>query len=196
MILAGGQSSRMGQDKAQILIQGVPLLRRTYEVALQCSSQVLVVTPRVEAYRPLLPENCELIRERFELDKSASHGPLVGFSQGLPHVRSPWVLLLACDLPYLQVDILQRWMAQIDDGETFSAWLPQTENGWEPLCGFYRTNCLQSLLAFIQRGGRSFQRWLAEESVQAIAYSPNPDEQQQERQMLFNCNTPDDLATL
>ncbi|MBF2026924.1 MAG: molybdenum cofactor guanylyltransferase [Oscillatoriales cyanobacterium C42_A2020_001] len=196
IVLAGGQSSRMGQDKAHILIQGIPLLRRTCEVALQCSSQVFVVTSRVEGYRSLLPDRCQLIQERFVSNESSPHGPLVGFSQGLLLVQTVWVLLLACDLPYLQADILQRWMAQIDDKEEVSAWLPQTEHGWEPLCGFYQTACLQSLLLFIQQGGRSFQSWLAGEVVRAIAFSSDPVQQQQERRMLFNCNTPEDLATL
>ncbi len=44
IVLAGGQSSRMGHDKALIEISGVPLLRRVCEAALQCTNQVYVVT--------------------------------------------------------------------------------------------------------------------------------------------------------
>ncbi|MBD0362845.1 MAG: NTP transferase domain-containing protein, partial [Coleofasciculus sp. C3-bin4] len=44
IVLAGGQSSRMGRDKALITLQGVPLLRQVCEVALNCASPVYVVT--------------------------------------------------------------------------------------------------------------------------------------------------------
>ncbi len=200
MILAGGQSSRMGQDKAQILVHGVPLLRRICEVALQCSSSVFVVTSRPETYRAILPDGCELLQEQPLPHESLPHGPLVGFSQGLAYVQTEWVLLLACDLPCLQVDILQRWIDQLDhqlnQHDELTALLPWTQYGWEPLCGFYRTSCLIRLRSFIQQGGRSFQRWLAQESVYAIAFSDDPVQQQQERRMLFNCNTLEDLASL
>lgn len=196
IILAGGQSSRMGQDKAQIRIQGVPLLQRTCEVALQCSSPVFVVTSRPEVYRSIMPDGCELIQEHFLSNDSLPQGPLVGFSQALPLVQTEWVLLLACDLPYLHPAIIQRWMTQLDGGTELTALLPFTEHGWEPLCGFYRVSCLNTLRSFIQQGGRSFQRWLSQEMVQEIAFSLDSNQQQQERRMLFNCNTPEDLAAL
>lgn len=197
IVLAGGQSSRMGQDKALIPVQGVPLLRRTCEVALDCTSQVYVVTPRPAIYQPLLPPQCHLVLEQPLLHETQTQGPLVGFAQGLAVVSSEWVLLLACDLPYLQADLLQRWLQQLDTLESaIAALLPHQAKGWEPLCGFYRTNSLPRLNTFIQQGGRSFQHWLAQEAVQEITFSPDASIRSLEQQMLFNCNTPTDLEEL
>lgn len=196
MVLAGGNSRRMGQDKALLPVDGVPLLQRTCRVGLQCASMVLIVTPRVTQYRAIAPVACEFVEEKPLTDEPLPQGPLLGFAQGLAHIQTPWVLLLACDLPYLQVSILQQWQHQIPDDQSAIALLPQRDHHWEPLCGFYHQRCLATLLPFIQQGGRSFQKWLTQIPVQAIALSASPAAAQQETHMLFNCNTPDDLRLL
>ncbi len=117
------------------------------------------------------------------------HGPLVGFAQGLAHVQTDWVLLLACDLPRLRLEVLQEWAAGLNQVEEKAiALLTHHEEGWDPLCGFYRRSCLPALTQYINQGGRSFQQWLTQHSVQVL---PLP-----EAQMLFNCNTPAEYAAL
>lgn len=188
IVLAGGKSSRMGRDKALIKIEGVPLLRRVCDVALQCASPVYVVTPWQERYQDVVPDSCQFIREAFANPESP-HGPLRGFAQGLAQIRTEWVLLLACDLPRLEATILQEWIAQLDAvTEPAIAYLPPHPKGWNPLCGFYRRSCLPSLQEFIAQGGDSFQNWLSEETVQELSL--------RDRSVLFNCNTPKDLEAL
>lgn len=186
IVLAGGRSSRMGQDKALLTINGVPLLRLVCGIANELCDPVYVVTPWPEGYQGLLPASCQFIQE---VPSPLPHGPLVGFAQGLAQVQTDWVLLLACDLPRLRVEVLQNWAAGLDSvGEEAIALLTHHEEGWDPLCGFYRRSCLPALMEFINQGGRSFQHWLAQHPVQLL---PLPD-----AQMLFNCNTPADLAAL
>lgn len=200
IILAGGRSSRMGQDKALILIGGVPLLQRTCEVALQCTASVSVITFCPNKYREIVPSQCDLLQEQSlphePFSNSRPHGALVGFAQALATAKTSWVLLLACDLPYLQASILQRWMRQIPEENRAIALLPRTEKGWEPLCGFYHVRGLTTLIPFINQGGRSFQRWLTQIPVQAITASSTSEDARQDAQMLFNCNTPEDLSLL
>lgn len=190
IVLAGGLSARMGQDKALIEIEGVPLLQRTCQVAQQCGATVYVVTPWIDRYQPILDPSIHLIFEIREQAEPLPHGPIVGFAQGLAHIQTEWVLLLACDLPRLEAAVLQNWLPLLAQTapETI-ALLPQNPQGWwEPLCGFYRRTCLPELEAYLQQGGRSFQSWLAAASVQEL---PLP-----EPEMLLNCNTPADLASL
>jgi len=189
IVLAGGQSSRMGQDKALIPVQGVPLLQHICEVAQACCSDVYVVTSRLAQYQSILPPGCQGLLEQPLGNETFPSGPLVGFAQGLAEVTTPWVLLLACDLPYLQVAVLQEWVTQLpSDPERAIAHLPRHPKGWEPLCGFYHRRCLGSLETFITAGGRSFQNWLADQVVKPLPLT--------DQQMLFNCNTPADLAVL
>jgi molybdopterin-guanine dinucleotide biosynthesis protein A len=188
----------MGRDKALIPLQGVPLLQQVCEVALNCTSEVYVVTFWPDRYRDILPNGCRLIQEVSLPGETESHGPLVGFAQGLAQVETDWVLLLACDLPQLQVKVLQDWAAGLEktgnDAIAQSAptkeiaRLPRQAKGWEPLCGFYRRQCLPMLTEFIQSGGRSFQRWLAEHPVQELPVT--------DTQLFFNCNTPADLERI
>lgn len=195
IVLAGGQSSRMGQDKALLQIEGVPLLTRVCRVALHCADPVYVVArsvggdraPQNHPYAALLPPSCTLVLETGE--DAPPSGPLVGFAEGLSYVQTEWVLLLACDLPRLQGEVLQGWQQQLAQvAESAIALLPRHAKGWEPLCGFYRRNCLPSLTAFIQAGGRSFQSWLAQHYVQVLEV--------EDFTLLMNCNTPEDWQEL
>lgn len=189
IILAGGKSSRMGRDKAAIAIHGIPLLQKTCLLASQCASQVYVITPWIEKYQAIVPDHCQMIRESVLAGETEPHGPLIGFAQALTYVQTEWVLLLACDLPNLTAAEIQKWS---NDRETTPqnaiALLPKSPQGWEPLCGFYRSSCLPLLKEYSDRGGRSFQKWLQQHIVRELPVS--------DRQLLFNCNTPDDLAQL
>jgi molybdenum cofactor guanylyltransferase len=182
IILAGGKSSRMGEDKALIPIQGVPMLQRVYQAAASVADGVYVVTSWPERYQHLLPNSCNFIQEM----PFSQEGPLVGFAQALGQIQADWVLLLACDLPRLRVEVLQEWVAGLDEVDYEAlACLAQHSKGWEPLCGFYRRRCLPELIEYINQGGRSFQSWLKQQRVEVLALS--------EPQMLFNCNTKQDL---
>ncbi len=180
----------MGRDKALIPIQGLPLLQLICRIAESCADTVYVVTPWQERYKHLLPSTVQFIKEVPLSGETGSeqqpHGPIIGFAQALTSIQTDWVLLLACDLPNLRLEILQEWAATLDsvEDEAIAALVPQAK-GWEPLCGFYRRRCLPSLMEYINQGGRSFQEWLKRHPVQAL---PLPDPE-----MLFNCNTQDDL---
>ena len=191
IVLAGGQSSRMGQDKALIAVHGIPLLQQVCQVAQQCTDHVYVVTPWTDRYQNLLDPSIQLIQEHtLPKDHDLPHGPLVGFAQALPYIETEWVLLLACDLPQLQVEVIQQWETLLaTTADTTIARLPQNPQGfWETLCGFYRRRCLPDLEAFIAAGGRSFQRWLLHQSVEALPVA--------DMEMLLNCNTPADLSKI
>ncbi|HEY9881305.1 MAG TPA: molybdenum cofactor guanylyltransferase [Leptolyngbyaceae cyanobacterium] len=190
LILAGGQSSRMGQDKALLQVAGQPLLQRICDVALSCTPLVKVVTPWPNRYQNVLPPNVSFVLEEFlPQEVPQSHGPLVGLTQGLSQIDTPWALALACDLPNLEAKVLRTWVQHLDSlPTTTSAYLPKTGTRWEPLCGFYRRSCLPKLQDFIRVGGRSFQRWLDSQSVEIAVGAP--------QEMLLNLNTPEDVMAL
>lgn len=189
IILAGGQSSRMGQDKALIMIDGIPLLEKICQIARECTSEVYVITFWPERYSSIIPTQCHLIREVLLTGENQPHGPLVGFAQALTQVKREWVLLLACDLPCLTASVLQKWLITLNIvSEDIQAVLPRRHGRWEPVCGFYRRDCLSSLNQFIQQGGRAFQVWLQTISIQELVLD-NP-------RILFNCNSPEDLQEI
>ena len=194
MILAGGRSSRMGQDKALISLGGERLIQRTCGVALACAEEVYVVTPWPERYRPLVPEAVQFILEAADSTDAPAggRGPLLAVSYGVGALpRCPdWLLVLACDMPNLRVPVLQAWQADLAAlPPNINAYLPQRQGRWEPLCGFYRAAALLTIGSGLAAGlkGPSFQRWLGQTEVASMPRVPE--------EMLANLNNPEDLAT-
>ncbi len=193
--LCGGKSSRMGRDKALLEINGKTLLSRTCQTALQIVDDVYVVARSQEQYQQAIAGFNE---HTFLVVDQKAEGALIGFWQGLKAISTQsvpdWILLLACDLPNIQTEILQTWASQLANlPERAIAYLPSylgdnLQKKWEPLCGFYRWQAQDLLTEFIDNGGRSFQKWLDHQEVVEILDVPLV--------MLFNCNTPDDFEFL
>jgi len=108
LILAGGQSSRMGRDKALLSFQGLSFLENTCLIAQDCAVQVSVITPWPEPYELIIPQCCRIIKEPLP-----TRGPLLAFALGLTFVSTDWVLLLPCDLPLLTPPTLFRIFADL-----------------------------------------------------------------------------------
>jgi molybdopterin-guanine dinucleotide biosynthesis protein A len=204
IVLAGGQSSRMGQDKALLPMRGVPMLQHVCAIAQQCCSSVIVVTSWPDRYRAIAP-GCEFITETWLPGATESPGPMVAFAQALDGISdetsdgksgetsTDWILLLACDLPQLQEDVIRQGIDCLPELDAaILAFVPWDEQRWHPLCGFYRRRCVEGLKEFMSQGGRSFQRWLTQLQSQAMAQAWQPTRPE----ILFNCNTPDDLELL
>ncbi len=179
IVLAGGQSKRMGRDKALLELDGTPLLTRTCNSALTVSNIVYVVSSR--DYVGVIPEGCDRI------DDGVLNGPLYAFAEALNQIgdklQTNWILLLSCDLPYLDSDTINQWILQLDQvPDDAIAYLAKNQAGFsEVLCGFYRIECKSSLIEYINQGGRSFQRWLSSQNVAELHWD--------DRTIFFNCNT-------
>lgn len=183
VILAGGRSRRMGQDKALLsLPDGQLLLNRTVEVARSLTPTICVVTPWPERYQSVITSAPQWIKDTQE------SGPLTGFSQAWPQIQADWCLLLACDLPNLDAQILQQWWAWVAAQEETAASprasLVKGAKGWEPLCGYYHRRCVPGLNQHLASGDLAFQSWLSTLAIAAYSAVPSA--------MLFNCNTPAD----
>ena len=190
LILAGGRSTRMGQDKALLIHHGKPLIAQACTAALGCTPNVSVFTPWPDRYRRYLPQQISLMRE--VQPNTEARGPLVALAQALtampagPTGQMPtWLLLLACDWVGLSGPTLQSGYQQLAGlSPDVCAYLPTGPKGWEPLHGFYRVAPLQQTLPeAITQGMRAFQTWL-----DMITVEPWPLDTTQ----LVNCNTPRD----
>ena len=186
IVLAGGQSSRMGRDKALLEIEDKSLLVRSCEVAAHLTSEVYVMTAWPDRYRSTLTTKCQ-----FLVEYNPGSGPLIALTQGLSQITAEWILLLACDLPLLDAQIIHNWASHLTAVPPSTlAVVPYQNSRWEPLCGFYRQQSLSSLQSFIDKGGRSFQVWLNQIAVVPLSVG------EPEAVMLSNCNTLEEFEKL
>ena len=156
LILAGGKSSRMCQDKALLRIKGKTLLTQIYEVAQECTEEVYLITPFQQKYASFLPDDCLFIPE-----SQPFQGPLIALTKALNYLNSEWVLVLACDLPLLTATEVKIWLQYLPTLSAKTvAFLPRHAKGWECLCGFYRLSYLAELPKLTAQGYTSLQKWL------------------------------------
>ncbi|MEM1393712.1 MAG: molybdenum cofactor guanylyltransferase [Cyanobacteria bacterium P01_H01_bin.150] len=183
LILAGGKSSRMGTDKALVNYKGKPMLQRVYQVAAACTEQVYILTSWAERYQNILPSDCNYL-----IETQPGKGPVNAFSEGLEQISTDWILLLACDLPLLDLEIIQIWINKLSQIPASTlALVPQRSDVWEPMCGFYRKEIKIELDSFFKSEKSSFQELLSTVEVKALDVDEKVD------LMLLNCNYPEDL---
>ena len=187
IILAGGKSSRMGEDKALLTIKGKPFITYICEQVVSFSQNIYIVSPWVEKYQNLVPTSCVFISE-----SQSFSGPLSAFADALEHVTSEWILLLACDLPYLNLSTFHNWIENLStidqDNQKAIAFLAPNKKGWECLAGFYHRRCLDSLQKYLETEQKSFQDWLKNEQVIPMTIV--------DYDIFFNCNTPEEYQKI
>ena len=179
-ILAGGESRRMGTDKAALLFGGVPLLERAARTALAAGLPVLVVgRPR--------PDGWGTPGVDFAPDDAPGRGPLGGLGTALG--RAPGaVLALACDLPLLTPEALGWLRDQAASGMGEHGLAVVNGGRWEPLFSVYAPACLPLIGARLAAGRLSLHGL-----IESGGFAP-VDAPAWVTAQLVNINTPEELA--
>jgi molybdopterin-guanine dinucleotide biosynthesis protein A len=158
-VLAGGESSRMGRDKALLAIGGEPLVTRTAQLVESVAGEATVIGK---------PEVFRALGLRAASDDWPSAGPLGGIATALGVSKTPWNLVVACDLPYLTKGwlnyVIARGLASQAD-----AVLPMNARGAEPLCAMYHKRCEPAIRMELERGTRKVTDALQAVLVEMIA---------------------------
>jgi molybdopterin-guanine dinucleotide biosynthesis protein A len=157
-ILAGGESSRMGRDKALLELDGEPLIVRAARLL-----ELIVGAPTVVGYR----EEFGTLGLRAIADDAPGGGPLGGISTALRAARAPWSLIIACDLPYLT----QAWLEFLASRAMASkaqVVMPMNERGAEPLCAVYNKRAEVVIREALARGTRKITDALEGALIEAI----------------------------
>lgn len=181
-ILAGGQSRRMGNDKALLPWKGVSLLEHGCRTALETSNRVLVVGRERPADFPL-----EEIT--FLPDEAPDLGPLGGLKTALSWAQKEdfsAVLTIACDLPLLTSGAL-KWLQDSTDFDALEDGLiVYSGQQLEPLFSFYNVSCLPLVERQLAKNKRSLHTLVTTGNFQFIDAPPEIAHQ------LMNANSPED----
>lgn len=184
VVMAGGESQRMGRDKASLLLDGQTLLQRVIAVVQPMFPKVLV---SVRQQRPDidLPQIC---------DRYADAGPLAGLCAGLEESGSDWIFAVATDMPFVQPALIEQLAAQRDVRVGVHAVVPVVAGHPQPLAAFYSAACLEPIRALLASDGKRSLREALERlpvryvnEADLLAADPG-------LRSFFDLDTPQDLA--
>jgi molybdopterin-guanine dinucleotide biosynthesis protein A len=181
-ILAGGKSSRMGADKAFVILNGRTLLQRALDVACSVTPNVRIVGP-ADKFAPFGP----VVEDIFP-----GCGPLAGIHAALRATDTGLSFILAVDLPFVPPALIRFLIGKAQDS-TCSITLPRVDRRWQPLCAAYRRSFADLAEHSLRDSRYRIDRLFAETGVQII----EEDELQASgfsTQLFRNLNTPEELA--
>ena len=180
VILAGGKSRRMGRDKSHLILGGETLVARAARTLSALSDDVVVVANTLEPRGNLAA--------RLTGDVIAGGGALSGIHAGLAAARHEFALVVACDMPFLNLALL-RHMASLAPGH--DAVVPHWQGESEPLHAIYSRQCITVIEPVLRRGGGRIVELYATirvrylEMEEIARFDP-------EGLSFFNINSPDD----
>lgn len=148
LILAGGDSKRMGCRKAFYVVSGQPMIKHVFLGVKELSGEIIISCKDYqEELKRMFPEAKVIV------DKSHEEGPMIGLLSALPEISSDYVAVLACDCPRVKPEVITYLYARArgHDGAILK-W----PNGFiEPLQAVYRTEKLLAAAVQAKNNGRT-----------------------------------------
>ena len=185
VILTGGKSSRMGQDKALMSVGGVPLFRRILEVFETMFDEILVVTNKAGRHAG--------IGYREVSDIVPDCGPLGGIYTGLSYAKSEQIFVASCDLPFIKASTVK---VVISEPVSYDIVVPDDGGRLHPLHAVYSRKCSPYIRKWLDNGFYNVTKFINEVeglSVRKVQMSEigavDPD-----LMSFFNMNTQEDLT--
>lgn len=183
-VLAGGMSSRMGEDKSLLLFRGKPLIMYAIE-ALSPLCEKVIISSNHSVYDFT---HCEVWPDKLPLK-----APINGLYTCLKGSQTDWNFILTCDMPFAGTPLFSYLLAQAHDDD--DAVIPVHGKGLvEPLCGLYNRSILDVVENRISDGQYSILDLLR--SVRCHYAAIGTDQGFYHEEMFSNLNSPADLQDL
>ena len=146
-VTAGGQSSRMGRDKAWLELAGRPMIELVVDQLSHITPEVAIIANGPEYSR---------LGYRVFSDEKEGIGPLEAIRTALRHSSSPLVVLVACDLPFVRSELFLELINRVAG---YDAVVPIGPDGrLEPLCAVYATRVREPVTDLVAAGERKMRR--------------------------------------
>jgi len=181
VVLAGGNSKRMGRDKANLLLGGQTLMQHIVATMQQNFPEVIV---SVRQLRPEsdMPQVC---------DDPVHTGPLAGLAAGLERAGTPWVFAVACDMPFIAPAVIEYLAWRRADCQ---AVVPMVHGYPQPMAAFYAASCLTVAQDCLKGSGKHSLRALLDRL--RVCYVSEQEMLAADPQLrsFFDLDTPQDVA--
>lgn len=198
IILSGGQSRRMGQDKGLMSLNGTPMIIHTLEIVMDIVDEIVLVlrdNKQLGLYkkcvRDFKTQNHEHKTEiKMVTDIETDQGPLFGLYTGLSSIKSEGALVLPCDSPFISPYFVNKMFELIVESEV-QAMVPVWPDGsTEPLHSYYRKECIPVIQDRLQNGFRNVKSLLDKINVAYI----DVDTLDPDKKSFINLNRPEDVS--
>ena len=151
IILCGGQSRRMGQDKGSMIIHNKPMIKHILSTLNHEINEAIIVLndqDRISKYEEFIDSADYTYHVIFVEDKIKNKGPLPGIMTGLENINSQYSLILPCDSPYVTKNYINAIFEEID--ENYQAIVPYHDEDSklktsEPLHSIYNKNIIPQI---------------------------------------------------
>jgi molybdopterin-guanine dinucleotide biosynthesis protein A len=193
VIQAGGQSTRMGEDKALKPFLGRPLIQRVIDRLQPIAVEMIVTTNRPENYSFLDTSTGSVHRLRLVPDLIPERGALGGLYTALASATGDLVAVVACDMPFASPMLLETAVRlMVEEGTDVV--IPESPEGLEPLHAVYRrVTCVPAIEAAIKADQWKVISWFPQVKVRVL----KPEESQAidpTGLCFWNLNTPEEFA--
>jgi molybdopterin-guanine dinucleotide biosynthesis protein A len=192
-IQAGGQSSRMREDKALKPFLGRPLIQRVIERLSPVADELIVTTNRPEDYAFLDTSTGSVHRLHLIEDLKPGRGALGGLYTAIASAAHPIVAVVACDMPFASAKLIEVGSRLLVEEEA-DVVIAKSEEGYEPLHAIYRREtCLPAIEAAIDADQWKVIAWFPQVKVRVLT----PDEIKRYDTLglaFWNVNTPEEFA--
>ncbi len=185
IVLAGGLSRRLGRNKALERVGGELLIDRVLSRVGEVADETVLVVANMEQAAALpLPSDVRVVTDAYP-----DSGSLGGIYTGLHAANSAWGLVVACDMPFLNVALLRRLMA-LRPG--FDVVVPELDGRPEPTHALYGKACLEHIRPRLEAGRFKIAGFFKDVRVRSVSESEVA-ELDPDRLSFFNVNTQADL---
>ena len=160
IVLAGGRSSRIGEDKSFLSVCGRPLIEAVIETVSSLFENLIIITNQPALYKKYSAQ--------IEADTIKDCGPLAGIYTGLCASKTQYNFVCACDMPFLNKKLIQYILKS---AKNYDMVLPYYHERYQPLCALYAKSCLRSIGAKLQKGSLKITNLLKHVRVKTISES-------------------------
>ena len=194
ILLCGGKSRRMGQDKGSMNLNGKPMIVHVIENIIEIADEIIVVLRdknQVDDYNKIFDE-LKLNRSKLHIsiDILEDKGPLAGILTGLENILSDRAMVVPCDSPFVSEYFIKKMFLYSNESD-FDAFVPKWSDGkLEPLHSIYKKDSRSNIIKLLKEDIRDVKSLIMELNVKYI----DVDSLDDTGRNFFNINRMDDIS--
>ncbi|MGC9516393.1 MAG: molybdenum cofactor guanylyltransferase [Methanomicrobiales archaeon] len=203
IILCGGKSTRMGQDKGSLILNDKPMIVKLLDALNDFFDEILIILrddKQTKEYKQIIDDQkYPKTSLRFFKDIKKDQGPLMGIMTGLFYINSDYALVLPCDAPYISDSFLKNIFNYYESKNLdkkknlqYDALVPQWDNGnLEPLHAIYKKKAINKMDKLLKNGVNDVKSLIQNLNVLYV----NVERLDKSTNSFSNINKPEDIIS-